>query len=113
METLVSGVLVVVAGLLAIPVSIFCLEIVAAIALAQRPYATRQGHGARGRVAVLVPAHNESRGLQSTLADVQSQLRPGDRLLVVADNCDDDTAAVAVAAGADVVERHDISKRGK
>ncbi len=64
-------------------------------------------------VAVLVPAHNESSGLLPTLVNIQSQLNPGDRVLVVADNCSDDTAAVAISGGADVVERHDPTKRGK
>ena len=41
------------------------------------------------------------------------QLQPGDRFLVVADNCTDDTPAVARAAGAEVVERIDPVRRGK
>ena len=65
------------------------------------------------RVAVLVPAHNESVGIIPTLADAQSQLRSGDRLLVVADNCSDDTAEVARAGGAAVLEREDPERRGK
>ena len=46
-------------------------------------------------MAVLVPAHNESGKILPTLADIRAQLAAGDRLLVVADNCDDDTAPVA------------------
>jgi cellulose synthase/poly-beta-1,6-N-acetylglucosamine synthase-like glycosyltransferase len=65
------------------------------------------------RVAVVIPAHNESAGIVRTLHSVRSQLRAGDRLLVVADNCDDDTAKVAAAAGAQVVERHEPLRRGK
>ena len=64
-------------------------------------------------IAVLVPAHNESAGLIPTLDDVKEQLRPRDRLLVVADNCDDDTASVAASAGAEVTTRADPSKIGK
>ncbi len=48
-----------------------------------------------------------------TLADIKAQLRAGDRLLVVADNCTDDTAAVAAAHGANVIERNDPARRGK
>ena len=69
--------------------------------------------GPRPPLAVLVPAHNESAHLAPTLANLQAQLAPGDRLLVVADNCDDDTAECARRAGAEVVERHDRSRRGK
>ena len=113
MGTLVSCLLVIVAGLLAISVTVFFLEIVAATSLSRwrRPY--RTDVGVRPPVAVLVPAHNESSGLLPTLANIQSQLLPGDRLLVVADNCSDDTAALARAAGAEVVERNDPTRRGK
>jgi cellulose synthase/poly-beta-1,6-N-acetylglucosamine synthase-like glycosyltransferase len=65
------------------------------------------------RVAVLVPAHNEGAGIIATLTDAKSQLRAKDRLLVVADNCDDDTAAVVRAQGAEVRERRDPDHRGK
>ena len=44
---------------------------------------------------------------------MQSQLGPGDRVLVVADNCSDDTARLARAAGAEVIERSDAEHRGK
>ncbi len=98
------------AGLLAIPTVVLCVEIVAAMLrhqVAVHPELTRP------RAAVLVPAHNESTTIIPTLEDIKAQLRPGDRLLVVADNCDDDTAAVARRAGAEVVERHDLRRMGK
>ena len=65
------------------------------------------------RVAVLVPAHNESVNVIPTIECLKRQLVPGDRLLVIADNCSDDTAALARAAGAQVVERQDAHLRGK
>jgi len=40
-------------------------------------------------------------------------MRAGDRMLVVADNCIDDTAAVAAATGAEVIERNDPTRMGK
>jgi cellulose synthase/poly-beta-1,6-N-acetylglucosamine synthase-like glycosyltransferase len=66
-----------------------------------------------GRIAVVVPAHNEEDGIKPTLEDIQRQLRPLDRLIVVADNCADGTAAVARGAGAEVIERRDETRRGK
>jgi cellulose synthase/poly-beta-1,6-N-acetylglucosamine synthase-like glycosyltransferase len=113
METFASGGLALVAILLVLPVSVFCLEIVAALALPQRGRRLCPNYMRRPRVAVLVPAHNESKGLLPTLADIRRQLYPGDRLLVVADNCTDDTAAVASTAGAEVIERDDGTKLGK
>src|SRR5882672_734674 len=63
--------------------------------------------------AVLIPAHNEGVGILPTIRDVQAQLGPNDRILVVADNCTDDTAAIAQAAGAEVIVRADLARRGK
>ena len=68
---------------------------------------------APGPIAVLIPAHDEVDGIETTIGALQNELRPGDRLLVVADNCTDRTAAVARAAGAEVRERFDPDRRGK
>ena len=65
------------------------------------------------RVAVLVPAHNESHHVIPTIACLKRQLGPHDRLLVIADNCHDDTAVLARAAGAQVIERQHAELRGK
>lgn len=69
--------------------------------------------GARPRLAVIIPAHDEASGIRDTLQCLTPQLRNGDRLLVVADNCRDDTASIAAGAGAEVVVRTDPSRRGK
>lgn len=62
--------------------------------------------------AVLMPAHNEAGTLAGPIGAVLKQLSPGGRLLVVADNCSDSTAAEARALGAEVVER-ESPLRGK
>jgi cellulose synthase/poly-beta-1,6-N-acetylglucosamine synthase-like glycosyltransferase len=111
MEVFVSWLLVISAGLLAIPTAILCLEIVAGLVRRQVP--TSLGHDPGRRIAVLVPAHNESAAIAATLEDIKAQLRAGDRLLVVADNCTDDTAAIARLSGAEVVERQESERIGK
>jgi cellulose synthase/poly-beta-1,6-N-acetylglucosamine synthase-like glycosyltransferase len=75
------------------------------LALASLLY--REPRGAEGtiRFLVLVPAHNEERGLPRTLAAIVGERRPGDQVLVVADRCDDRTAEVARSFGAMVLER--------
>jgi cellulose synthase/poly-beta-1,6-N-acetylglucosamine synthase-like glycosyltransferase len=113
MGTFASDLLVLIALLIAIPVAVFFLEIVAAIALTPRQHRPRPNYGPRPGVAILVPAHNESNELLPTLADIQGQLRPSDRLLVVADNCNDNTAVLARATGAEVIERQDATRLGK
>ena len=112
MATFFSFVLTIGAAALAVPVAIFFIEVLAAVALGNRNKSPAVA-ATRERIAVLVPAHNESTGLLPTLADITQQLRAGDRLMVVADNCTDDTAIVASAAGAEVVERDDPARRGK
>jgi len=111
MAAFVSWLLVILAGTVAIPTTVLCLEIVAGIARRQVP--ADRGRDPRQRIAALVPAHNESTALASTLEDVKAQLRPRDLLLVVADNCTDDTATVAKVSGAEVVERNDSKRIGK
>ncbi len=54
------------------------------------------------RVTVVIPAHNEEVSLPATLGGVRAQSRQPDRVLVVADNCTDRTAAIAQEMGADV-----------
>lgn len=65
------------------------------------------------RIAVVMPAHNEGRGLRPTLMQALAQLGPSDRIVVVADNCSDDTAAQAREFDVTVVERTHATERGK
>jgi cellulose synthase/poly-beta-1,6-N-acetylglucosamine synthase-like glycosyltransferase len=54
------------------------------------------------RVAVFIPAHNEQDTIEATVRCLLSQeMLPG-RIIVVCDNCSDNTAQVAIAAGAEV-----------
>jgi cellulose synthase/poly-beta-1,6-N-acetylglucosamine synthase-like glycosyltransferase len=103
--------LIALALLLAIPVGVLFTQVVAAVLLRTKPVDVSASP--RPRIAVLVPAHNEALVIEATLARVQTQLVAGDRLLVVADNCSDKTADIARAAGAEVLERFDPTRRGK
>jgi poly-beta-1,6-N-acetyl-D-glucosamine synthase len=47
------------------------------------------------RITVLVPAHDEEDALPATLEALSDQTRQPDRVIVVADNCTDRTAAIA------------------
>ena len=66
-----------------------------------------------GPLVVLIPAHNEAMTIGATLENVRGQLRVDDRMLVVADNCTDETAKTARNFGAEIVERNDMTRRGK
>ncbi len=68
-----------------------------------------------GRLAVVVPAHDEAAGIGRCLDNLArlACLDGATEVVVVADNCSDDTAAIARAAGARVLERMDPARRGK
>jgi cellulose synthase/poly-beta-1,6-N-acetylglucosamine synthase-like glycosyltransferase len=65
------------------------------------------------QVSIIVPAHNEAAVIGSTLEILTPVLKAQDRLIVVADNCNDATSEIARAKGATVIERHDSENRGK
>src|SRR5687768_11031166 len=92
------------AAVLLLPVAVFCVECLAALLPGRRQ--ARGTNGAaeppRPSLAVLIPAHNEQAVLGATLQSLVPQLNPGDRLVVVADNCTDATAEVALAHEAEV-----------
>ena len=110
----------VLSALMLVPLTVLLAQVVAAC-LPQSRMTSLKGTGGvdghhglqRPRIAVLVPAHNEASGIQATLDSIRPQLIDGDRLLVVADNCSDATAAIALDAGAEVIERTDPSCFGK
>src|SRR4051794_5000600 len=64
---------------------------------------------------VVVPAHDEEAGIAATLRSLRAVAWPPDRfrVLVVADNCSDRTAAIAEAEGARVLRRDDQAHIGK
>ncbi|CAL60918.1 glycosyl transferase family 2 [Herminiimonas arsenicoxydans] len=110
MVSLLHIALIIVLALAVIPVAVLLVQALAA--LKQTRVMAIATHW-RPSVAVLVPAHNEAQGIAATIASIREQLRDGDRILVVADNCSDDTVAVALAAGAPVLERSNLEQRGK
>jgi cellulose synthase/poly-beta-1,6-N-acetylglucosamine synthase-like glycosyltransferase len=115
-------VLTAVSVLLLVPVAVFFLQVFAARLPRREPHAPQIKDSAANsadcgasvtRLAVLVPAHDEAAGISATLSSIRSQLKPTDRLLVVADNCTDATADIARRCGAEVVERQQADLRGK
>ena len=63
---------------------------------------TPEAPSGRLRLTVLVPAHNEHFTLPATLDSLWGQSRPPDKVVVVADNCTDDTEEIARRHGAEV-----------
>ena len=66
--------------------------------------ATRGVYAGPVTVTVLIPAHNEAATLAETISSLLSQSHVPERIVVVADNCTDDTVGVARRAGVEVFE---------
>jgi cellulose synthase/poly-beta-1,6-N-acetylglucosamine synthase-like glycosyltransferase len=71
--------------------------------------------GEGGRIAIVVPAHDEaaSIGLTASALSAACAADGAADLWVIADNCSDATAVLAAAAGARVIVRDDPTRRGK
>lgn len=108
--SVLAGSFVFFAVLLLVPAWVLFVQVALAWLPARRLKALA---GKRPPLAVLIPAHNEAAVIADTLASIMPQLQAGDRLLVVADNCDDDTARIARKVGAEVIERKNVQQRGK
>lgn len=69
----------------------------------------------RTRFLVVIPAHDEEVGIAETVRSCRAVEYPNElfEVLVIADNCTDDTAGVARREGATVVERHDLNRKSK
>ncbi len=101
-------------AVVAVPVCVACGYLAVLTAFSRRgspPRATAPGL----RFDVIVPAHDEEEGIAATVKSLLSLAYPRDlyRVVVVADNCSDATAARARDAGAQVLVRDDEERRGK
>lgn len=71
--------------------------------------------GYRLRLAVIIPAHNEAKLITRCVNSVTASARHSGycQIVVVADNCTDNTEALAAATGARVIVRDNPELRGK
>lgn len=110
-SVLIPFVLIVLCALLLVPALVLFVEVVAAIVPGRTlPISSGQRPG---RIAVLIPAHDEETTIVRTLRSIAPQLSRDDRLVVVADNCSDQTGEIAHREGAEVLMRENPELRGK
>jgi 1,2-diacylglycerol 3-beta-glucosyltransferase len=97
-----------------IPATVSCLYLLILTTLSAS-LSPRASSARKLRFDVIVPAHNEEAVIASVIASLQGIDWPTDqfRIVVVADNCTDETASIATAAGAHVMQRIDREHRGK
>ena len=79
------------------------------------PPRRRHSHSLQGRIAIVVPAHDEAAVITHTLSNLLPLAKQDGNtsVVVIADNCSDATAELARNAGARVIERQDPARRGK
>jgi cellulose synthase/poly-beta-1,6-N-acetylglucosamine synthase-like glycosyltransferase len=109
----ISAVLTAAAVLVALPALVIAAQVAIAAPRLAGFRRLLQRSGDRPATVVLVPAHNEALGIRETIKSISRELAPGDRVLVVADNCTDPTALIARESGAEVAERSDPMRQGK
>ena len=109
-RAMLEGILAGVAALVSVPIVIFFLECVAALWPRRMP-AAPTAPAQEKPLAVLIPAHDEEAGIAETVRGIRAQSKPGDRVLVVADNCGDATAAQRATRASNILYHHLLSKR--
>ena len=67
----------------------------------------------RPKTTLLIPAHNEAEQIKEVLETLLPQTTERDRVIVIADNCHDNTAELARSTGVTVFEREHKYDRGK
>ena len=110
-NTVYNIILIMLGIIILIPCLVFFLECLAAfvssssnldIDSTQRPQTT-----------VLIPAHNEAEQIEEVIEVLLPQLTEQDHVIIIADNCHDNTAELARATGVEVLERKNTHERGK
>ncbi len=64
--------------------------------------AERRQRQVTATVTALIPAHNEADQIAAAIACIHAQTRAVDKIVVLADNCTDNTEAIAAKCGAEV-----------
>jgi len=67
----------------------------------------------RPKTTILIPAHNEAEQIKEVIEGLQTQITSQDKVIVIADNCHDNTAELARSTGVKVLEREHKTDRGK
>ena len=103
--------LIFIIAILAVPVAVLAIQVLTALVYTKKPNALVSDQNTK--LAILMPAHNESLVIAETIKTLIPTLKSASQIIVVADNCSDDTASIARNLGATVIERHHQTLRGK
>jgi hypothetical protein len=109
-----SIVVIVTLSIVALPATAACMYLLVLTCLSARP-ASPPDSSREMYFDIIVPAHDEAAGIGQTISSLKQLGWPIERyrIVVVADNCADATAVISRDAGATVLERQDLTRRGK
>ncbi|MDJ0729171.1 MAG: glycosyltransferase family 2 protein [Crocosphaera sp.] len=99
------------AFILFIPIGFLLLEFLATLFPSQSNRYLEQS--IRPSATILIPAHNEAKVITQCLNSLLPQLTSNDEVIVIADNCIDNTAHIVKEKGLTVIERYNNQQRGK
>jgi cellulose synthase/poly-beta-1,6-N-acetylglucosamine synthase-like glycosyltransferase len=102
-----------IAVLVVLPLLVATGVLLVELCLGARPAHPRVDDEQSSRTIIVIPAHDEELSIGGTLARIRAAAGVQHRVLVVADNCKDATAAIARESGVEVIERDDPERRGK
>jgi cellulose synthase/poly-beta-1,6-N-acetylglucosamine synthase-like glycosyltransferase len=104
---------------ISVPLVVLGTECLVALFLDAQPLPYPDTRGNPVSYKILVPAHNEASIVGKTLAKLIAELPDSnsgpnpENIILVADNCTDSTAGIARSLGVAVLERNDVTHRGK
>lgn len=110
-NTVVDSIFLTVGIIVLIPCLIFFIECLAAFFSSSSSLNLETIQ--RPKTTILIPAHNEAEQIKEVIEGLQTQLAEQDRVVVIADNCHDNTAELARTTGVEVLEREHQTDRGK
>mgnify|MGYP000229213730 CR=1 FL=1 len=107
---LLNLIMVIIAILISVPLMVIAIELFITLFSKAKALEVPEFQGA---YQILMPAHNEAEIINQTLADLlEASILPSS-ILIVADNCTDNTAEIARELGVTVIERLNETHRGK
>jgi cellulose synthase/poly-beta-1,6-N-acetylglucosamine synthase-like glycosyltransferase len=110
MTQLIDFVIIVLVGMIIFLPSLFLFfELCLGLVISGKP--NREGDVQSYKI--LIPAHNEADIIVDTLVKLKIELGSLVNVVVIADNCSDNTASLVRSQGADVVERQHSTLKGK
>jgi cellulose synthase/poly-beta-1,6-N-acetylglucosamine synthase-like glycosyltransferase len=94
-------------------IPLLAVEIELLISLFYRPATQQEKDSFKGTYQILMPAHNEAEIIDDTLSLLVKHVDTPSSIIVIADNCSDNTAEKAKKHGVTVLERTHDELRGK